>query len=90
MPLQQPQVPRLPNQDSATNRFQDAVREAVRVLWGLVFIPVYTTALRPVASDKWAGRFIRVRDNNQPEQLQFCLRNANGDFAWSVVSISPA
>lgn len=84
-----PQVPSLPTGDSPADRFQRWVIEAVRTIWSYVMVPVFQTSTRPVASQAWAGRFIRVRDTNMPEQLQCCLRNANGAWSWAVVSISP-
>lgn len=90
MAQQQPQIPFLPGASSEGNRFQQRVIEAIRTLWSLIYIPVYTSSSRPTASEQWAGRFIRVRDSGQPEQLQFCLRQADGAFAWAIVSISPA
>ena len=84
-----PPLPFFNSKDESVNQFQRRVIELFRSVWSFIFIPVYTTADRPVASEQWAGRFIRVRDTNSAEQLQFCLKNSNGAYGWAVVSISP-
>lgn len=52
--------------------------------------PVYTTASRPTASDVWVGKKIRVKDADQPENVQRCLRSAAGVPDWVIVEAGPA
>lgn len=85
------EIPSVQIPDKTINRWASIVTEAVnRILRFGMPIQVYTSSARPSPSSSWAGKFIRVKDTGQPEQLQVCLQKSNsGDFAWVTVAISP-
>ena len=51
--------------------------------------PVYTTATRPVASEVWGGKAIRVKDTDETEVVQRCLRSSSGVWGWVVTETGP-